>query len=58
MMVTCMASRNEVTQLKITGQWPGAITKDALNLCLDACGKLADVMRACLKEQAEGDDDE
>ena len=58
MMVTCMASRNEVTQLKITGQWPGGVTKDALNLSLDACAKLADVMRACLKEQAEGDEDD
>lgn len=58
MLVTCMASRNEVTQLKVTGQWPGAITKDALNLSLDACAKLAVLMRACLKEQAAGDDDE
>jgi len=58
MLVSCMASRKEVTQLKVTGQWPGASTKDALNLAVDACTKLAGLMRTCLKEQAAGDDDD
>jgi len=55
MMVTYMASRKEVTQLTLTGEWPGTSASDALQLCLDACGKVADVMRLCLKEQAGGD---
>lgn len=58
MLVTCMASRNEVTQLKVTGQWAGASAKEGLNLSLDACSKLAVLMRACLKEQAAGEEDD
>lgn len=58
MMVTCMASRNEITQLKITGQWPDATMKEALSVSLDACTKLANVMRECLKEEQAGVDED
>uniref|UniRef100_A0A0C9S3K0 TSA: Wollemia nobilis Ref_Wollemi_Transcript_28818_1014 transcribed RNA sequence n=1 Tax=Wollemia nobilis TaxID=56998 RepID=A0A0C9S3K0_9CONI len=52
LMVACMPSRNEITQLTITGEWSSTKVSEALELCLDACSKLADIMRACLKEAA------
>lgn len=58
MLVSFMASRNEVTQLKVTGQWPGGSSKEGLSLSLDACSKLADLMRVRLKEEAAGEIDE
>ncbi|KAM0952981.1 putative ribosomal protein S5 domain 2-type [Dioscorea sansibarensis] len=51
-MVTYMPSRKEVTQLTLTGEWSTAKINEAMELCLDACLKLADVMRSCLKEAA------
>ncbi|GLJ47720.1 hypothetical protein SUGI_1007940 [Cryptomeria japonica] len=46
LMVACMPSRNEITQLTINGEWSTTAVSEALNLCLDACRKLADIMRA------------
>lgn len=48
--VACMPSRNEITQLTINGEWSTTAVSEALNLCLDACRKLADIVRVCLKE--------
>uniref|UniRef100_A0A1D1Z1C0 Putative exosome complex exonuclease 1 n=1 Tax=Anthurium amnicola TaxID=1678845 RepID=A0A1D1Z1C0_9ARAE len=50
LMVACMPSRNEITQLTITGEWSAGRIHEATELCLDACLKLRDIMRACLKE--------
>lgn len=52
LMVACMPSRNEITQLTITGEWSSTKVSETLALCLDACSKLADIMRMCLKEAA------
>ncbi|XP_048234255.1 exosome complex component RRP41-like isoform X2 [Ricinus communis] len=52
LMITCMPSRYEVTQLTVTGEWSAAKMNEAMQLCLDACSKLATVMRSCLKEPA------
>ncbi|CAI9105045.1 OLC1v1003887C1 [Oldenlandia corymbosa var. corymbosa] len=52
MMITCMPSRNEVTQLTLTGDWSTPKIHEAMELCLDACSKLAKIMRSCLKEAA------
>ncbi|CAK9138724.1 unnamed protein product [Ilex paraguariensis] len=52
MMITCMPSRNEVTQLTVTGEWSTPKIHEAMELCLDACSKLGDIMRSCLKEAA------
>ncbi|KAJ6670417.1 EXOSOME COMPLEX COMPONENT [Salix viminalis] len=52
MMITCMPSRYEVTQLTITGEWSTAKLNEAMQLCLDACSKLDKIMRACLEEAA------
>ncbi|KAJ6984158.1 exosome complex component RRP41-like [Populus alba x Populus x berolinensis] len=52
LMITCMPSRYEVTQLSITGEWSTAKLNEAMQLCLDACSKLDKIMRACLKEAA------
>jgi hypothetical protein len=51
MIVAAMTSRNEITQLTMTGEWPSTKVSEALQLCLDACLKLAELMRSCLKEQ-------
>lgn len=51
-MITCMPSRHEVTQLTLTGEWSVAKINEAMDLCLDACSKLAEIMRSCLKESA------
>lgn len=52
LMITYMASRNEVTQFTLTGEWSTAKINEAMELCLDACSKLADILRLCLKENA------
>ncbi|KAI3799374.1 hypothetical protein L1987_34668 [Smallanthus sonchifolius] len=50
LMITCLPSRNEVTQLTITGEWSTPKIHEAMELCLDACSKLGKIMRSCLKE--------
>ncbi|XP_076928401.1 exosome complex component RRP41-like [Bidens hawaiensis] len=52
LMITCLPSRNEVTQLTITGEWSTPKIHEAMELCLDACSKLGKIMRSCLKESA------
>ncbi|WOK97581.1 exosome complex component RRP41-like [Canna indica] len=52
LMITCMPARNEVTQVTLTGEWSTAKINEAMELCLDACSKLAEIMRSCLKEAA------
>ncbi|GAB4859237.1 Exosome complex component RRP41-like [Ancistrocladus abbreviatus] len=52
LMITSMPSRNEVTQLTITGEWSTQKIHEAMQLCLDACAKLGTVMRSCLKDAA------
>ncbi|CAN0898873.1 Exosome complex component RRP41-like [Linum grandiflorum] len=56
LMLTCMPSRYEVTQLTITGEWSSSNLNEAMQLCLDACSKLAKIMRSCLKDAAAGQD--
>ncbi|XP_077252891.1 3'-5'-exoribonuclease family protein [Tasmannia lanceolata] len=52
LMIMCMPSRNEVTQLTLTGEWSTSKIHEAMELCLDACLKLGEIMRSCLKEAA------
>nr|GEZ22679.1 exosome complex component RRP41-like [Tanacetum cinerariifolium]GEZ46862.1 exosome complex component RRP41-like [Tanacetum cinerariifolium] len=52
LMITCLPSRNEVTQLTMTGEWSTPKIHEAMELCLDACSKLGKIMRSCLKESA------
>ncbi|XP_062094685.1 exosome complex component RRP41-like [Humulus lupulus] len=52
LMITCMPTRYEVTQLTITGEWSTPKVNEGMQLCLDACSKLAKIMRSCLKEAA------
>ncbi|CAM6098599.1 unnamed protein product [Calypogeia fissa] len=51
-LVAAMTSRNEITQVAFTGEWSSTSANEALEICMDACKKLGDVMRACLKEDA------
>ncbi|KAI3450583.1 hypothetical protein Pfo_007248 [Paulownia fortunei] len=57
LMITCMPSRNEVTQMTVTGEWSTPKINEAMQLCLDACSKLGKIMRSCLKEAASGPHD-
>lgn len=57
LMLTCMPSKYEVTQLTITGEWSAAKINEGMQLCLDACSKLANIMRSCLKEAASGSEE-
>ncbi|ESW04267.1 hypothetical protein PHAVU_011G080900 [Phaseolus vulgaris] len=52
LMITCMPSRYEITQLTVTGEWSSPRINEGMQLCLDACAKLAKIMRSCLKEAA------
>ncbi|KAI9195140.1 hypothetical protein LWI28_012141 [Acer negundo] len=52
LMIACMPSRYEVTQLTVTGELSAPNLSEAMQLCLDACAKLAQIMRSCLKEAA------
>ncbi|KAK9699623.1 hypothetical protein RND81_08G185400 [Saponaria officinalis] len=57
LMVTYMPSRSEVTQLTMTGEWTTPKVHEGMKVCLDACKKLAEIMRLCLKEAALPSDD-
>ncbi|KAI5592887.1 hypothetical protein BDE02_04G181900 [Populus trichocarpa] len=57
LMITCMPSHYEITQLTITGEWSTANLNEAMQLCLDACSKLAKILRSCLKEAASASKD-
>ncbi|KAJ0020902.1 hypothetical protein Pint_32143 [Pistacia integerrima] len=52
LMIACMPSRYEVTQLTVTGEWSTSKFNEAMQLCLDASAKLGEIMRSCLKEAA------
>ncbi|XP_022752878.1 exosome complex component RRP41-like [Durio zibethinus] len=52
LMLSCMPSCYEITQLTFTGEPSTAYINEAMQLCLDACNKLGRVMRSCLKEAA------
>ncbi|KAL8109196.1 exosome complex component RRP41-like [Apium graveolens] len=52
LMITSMASRNEITQLAISGEWSTEKLHEAMETCLLACSKLGEVMRGCLKESS------
>ncbi|KAJ4842220.1 Exosome complex component RRP41-like [Turnera subulata] len=52
LMVTLMPSRYEVTQLTVTGEWSASKVNEGMQLCLDACSKLGEVLRSCLKVPA------
>lgn len=52
LMIAYMPIRNEVTQFTLTGEWSTAKVNEAMELCIDACSKLANIMRMCLKENA------
>ncbi|XP_019448760.1 PREDICTED: exosome complex component RRP41-like isoform X4 [Lupinus angustifolius] len=52
LMITCMPSRYKITQLTVTGEWSTPNINEGMQLCLDACAKLAKIMRSCLKEAA------
>lgn len=56
LMITCMTSRNEVTQLTVTGEWSTPKINEAMGLCLDACSKLGTIMRSCLKDTVSPSD--
>uniref|UniRef100_A0A7N0VD78 Uncharacterized protein n=1 Tax=Kalanchoe fedtschenkoi TaxID=63787 RepID=A0A7N0VD78_KALFE len=57
LMISCMPSRNEVTQLIITGEWSTPKINEAMRLCLDACTKLSTITRTCLKDAASSTQD-
>lgn len=52
LMIACMPSRHEITQLTVTGEWSTAKVNEAMELCLEACSKFAILMRSCLKGSA------
>ncbi|KAL4333035.1 hypothetical protein GQ457_07G034480 [Hibiscus cannabinus] len=52
LVLTCLPSRYEVTQLTFTGEWSTPDINEAMQLCLDGCSKLGKVMSTCLKEAA------
>ncbi|KAJ3673380.1 hypothetical protein LUZ60_006754 [Juncus effusus] len=52
MLMSCMPAKHEVTQLSLTGEWSTSKINQAMELSMDACSKLADIMRSCLKESA------
>ncbi|XP_034688664.1 exosome complex component RRP41-like [Vitis riparia] len=57
LLITCMPSRNEVTQLTVNGEWSTPRVHEAMQICLEACSKLAKIIRSCLKETASAPKD-
>ncbi|KAK7341853.1 hypothetical protein VNO80_24793 [Phaseolus coccineus] len=54
LMITCMPSRYEITQLTVTGEWSSPKINEGMQLCLDACAKLAKIMRSCFEKSCFG----
>uniref|UniRef100_A0A0E0LQN4 Uncharacterized protein n=1 Tax=Oryza punctata TaxID=4537 RepID=A0A0E0LQN4_ORYPU len=50
--VAYMPARKEITQLTVTGEWSDGKITNAVELCMDACSKLCDVLRERLKDAA------
>uniref|UniRef100_A0A0E0KLH2 Uncharacterized protein n=1 Tax=Oryza punctata TaxID=4537 RepID=A0A0E0KLH2_ORYPU len=50
LMVAYMPSRKEITQLTLTGEWSDGKITNAVELCMDACSKLCDILREHLKD--------
>ncbi|RAL37489.1 unnamed protein product [Cuscuta campestris] len=48
--MSCMASRKEITQLFFTGEWTTPKLNEAMELCIEACSKLGNNMRAACLE--------
>ncbi|XLR39770.1 hypothetical protein S83_024430, partial [Arachis hypogaea] len=44
LMIMCMPSRYKITQLTFTGKWSTPMINEGMQLCLDACAKLAKIM--------------
>ncbi|KAF7823380.1 exosome complex component RRP41-like [Senna tora] len=57
LMITCLPSRYEVTQLTVTGEWSTPMLNEGMQLCLDACAELAKIMRSCLVDAAPGSEE-
>ncbi|KAL6276136.1 hypothetical protein ACE6H2_019737 [Prunus campanulata] len=49
LILTCMPSRDEVTQLTITGEWSTPKINEGMKICMDACSKFSQIMKSCLK---------
>ncbi|BBH04984.1 3'-5'-exoribonuclease family protein, partial [Prunus dulcis] len=49
LILTCMPSRDEVTQLAITGEWSTPKINEGMKICMDACSKFSRIMKSCLK---------
>ena len=39
----------QVTQLVMSGEWVGSVTREALSLCMGGCAQLDAVMRDALR---------
>lgn len=50
LMVAYMPARKEITQLTLTGEWSDGKITNAVELCMDACSKLCDILRERLKD--------
>lgn len=53
LLVAFMASRNEVAQLELSGEWSQARAAEAVDLCLEGCTAMDVYMRSCLREHLE-----
>jgi len=52
LVVAFMPARKEITQLTLTGEWSDGRITNAVELCMDACIKLGDILRDRLKDTA------
>jgi len=52
LVVAFMPARKEITQLTLAGEWSDGKITNAVELCMDACSKLGDILRDRLKDTA------
>ncbi|CAN6914985.1 unnamed protein product [Brassica oleracea var. botrytis] len=57
MMYDLITAVSVSTQLTITGEWATPNINEAMQLCVDACSKLGEIMRDCLKQAASASDE-
>ena len=50
-----MPSANEVTQLVAKGAWAAATTTEAMELCMDGCAQLDEIVREIMRAHVSTD---
>eukprot|EP00270_Netrium_digitus_P000665 TRINITY_DN1074_c0_g1_i1.p2 TRINITY_DN1074_c0_g1~~TRINITY_DN1074_c0_g1_i1.p2 ORF type:complete len:126 (+),score=52.50 TRINITY_DN1074_c0_g1_i1:43-378(+) len=55
-VVALMPKRTEITHIVLHGTWDAALAAEAVDLCVDGCTTLDEVMRHTIREEMQQED--